>query len=74
MISATADAGARWPLPLSALRWDGSRLLDAEGELRRQYGAGSGCLYLIRPDGYVGYRSQPADAGRLSAYLQTMFI
>ena len=60
--------------PTAALRWDGSRLLDAEGELHRQYGAGSGCLYLIRPDGYVGYRSQPADAGRLSAYLQTMFI
>jgi hypothetical protein len=60
--------------PPAALRWDGSLLLDAEGELHRQYGAGSECLYLIRPDGYVGYRSQPADPGRLSAYLQTMFI
>src|SRR5206468_3405214 len=58
--------------PTAALRWDGSRLLDAEGELHRQYGAGYGCLYLIRPDGYVGYRSQPADDGRLTAYLQTM--
>jgi len=60
--------------PPAELRSDGSLLLDAEGELHHKYGAGSECLYLIRPDGYVGYRSQPADAGRLSAYLQTMFI
>jgi hypothetical protein len=30
-------------------------------------------LYLIRPDGYVGYRSQPADGGRLWAYLDHFF-
>ena len=60
--------------PPAALRWDGPLLLDAEGELHHQYGAGSECLYLIRPDGYIGYRSQPADAGRLLAYLQTIFI
>lgn len=60
--------------PPAALHWDGSLLLDAEGELHRQYGAGSECLYLLRPDGYIGYRSQPADADRLSAYLGTIFV
>ncbi|MGH7205546.1 MAG: FAD-dependent monooxygenase [Nitrospiraceae bacterium] len=60
--------------PPPALRWEGSLLLDAAGELHHQYGAGSECLYLIRPDGYVGYRSQPAEADRLFAYLKTIFI
>ncbi len=59
--------------PPAALQWDGSLLLDADGELHQQYGAGSECLYLIRPDGYVGYRSQPADVERLSTYLKTIF-
>ncbi|MGH2397329.1 MAG: FAD-dependent monooxygenase [bacterium] len=60
--------------PPAALHWNGSTLLDAEGVLHHQYGAGSECLYLIRPDGYVGYRSQPADADRFFAYLKTIFI
>ena len=44
-------------------------LLDPDGLAHQAYGAGAECLYLIRPDGYVGYRSQPADANRLQAYL-----
>ena len=35
-------------------------LHDVEGKLHQRYGAHSHCLYLIRPDGYIGYRSQPA--------------
>jgi hypothetical protein len=60
--------------PPVALQWDGSVLLDADGGLHHLYGAGSECLYLVRPDGYVGYRSQPADGGRLMAYLKTVFV
>ena len=45
---------------------------DAQGELHRRYGAGGACLYLIRPDGYVGFRSQPPTAGPLLAYLQRL--
>lgn len=33
---------------------------DDDGELHQRYGAHSHCIYLIRPDGYIGYRSQPA--------------
>lgn len=58
---------------LDGLRWDGSVLLDPEGKLHDRYGAGIETLYLIRPDGYVGYRSQPAEVDRLFVYLQTIF-
>src|SRR5262249_49356245 len=40
------------------LSWDGSVVLDPDGALHHRYGAACECLYLIRPDGYVGFRSQ----------------
>ncbi len=58
----------------SALDWSGTLMLDPEHELHDHFGARSESLYLIRPDGYVAYRSQPADAARLSAYLETLFL
>jgi hypothetical protein len=59
--------------PPAGLRWDGPVLLDPECERHHRYGAGVESLYLIRPDGYVGYRSQPADVEWLFAYLNTVF-
>ncbi|HEY7357587.1 MAG TPA: FAD-dependent monooxygenase [Ktedonobacterales bacterium] len=50
-----------------------SMLLDQEETLHQRYGAGSECLYLIRPDGYIGYRSVPADADALNDYLKGFF-
>ena len=35
---------------------------DPTGSFRQAYGADSPCLYLIRPDGYVGYRAAPVRA------------
>jgi 2-polyprenyl-6-methoxyphenol hydroxylase-like FAD-dependent oxidoreductase len=55
------------------LQWDGSTLLDEGGALHQRYGARSECVYLIRPDGYVGYRGQPADEARFFAYLAGIF-
>lgn len=46
-----------------------SLLLDAERELHNVYGASSECLYLIRPYGYIAFRSQPASWEELSHYL-----
>lgn len=43
---------------------------DAEGSLHRRYGAEKGCLYLIRPDGYIGYRDRHASFDALRSYLQ----
>jgi hypothetical protein len=53
--------------------WDGPRLVDSDGAAHRRYGARSACLYLVRPDGYIGYRSQPPDADKLAAYLGRVF-
>jgi 2-polyprenyl-6-methoxyphenol hydroxylase-like FAD-dependent oxidoreductase len=50
-------------------RWEGPTLLDEGGEIHRRYGARSECAYVIRPDGYVGYRGQPADGAKIEAWL-----
>ncbi|NUP12159.1 MAG: FAD-dependent oxidoreductase [Polyangiaceae bacterium] len=44
-------------------------LFDVEGDLEARYGADAECLYLLRPDLYVGYRSQPAKLDSLLAHL-----
>lgn len=44
-------------------------VLDLDGALHSRYGAGPGTAYLIRPDGYVAYRRQPADRAHLQDYL-----
>jgi len=49
-------------------------VLDPERSLHYRYGAETECLYLVRPDGYVGYRSEPATASALHDYLRRIFI
>src|SRR5262249_20289074 len=44
------------------LTWDGSLLLDVKEAVHNRYGADISCLYLVRPDGYVGFRSLPAHS------------
>jgi hypothetical protein len=39
----------------------------------RAYGARDEVLFVIRPDGYIGYRSEPANPERLEAWLATIF-
>lgn len=48
-------------------------VIDAAKALHTRYGARAECLYLVRPDGYVAYRSQPADGDQLLSYLDTIF-
>ena len=52
----------------------GSLLLDTDDVLHRSYGVISGGMYLIRPDGYIGFRSQPILEDVFSAYLRRTFI
>lgn len=59
-------------LPESA-GWQGPVILDEVGSIHQRYGARAECLYLIRPDGHIAYRSQPADGEKLLAYLDTLF-
>jgi 2-polyprenyl-6-methoxyphenol hydroxylase-like FAD-dependent oxidoreductase len=47
----------------------GELILDPEHVLHEHFGAASECLYLIRPDGFVAFRSQPADGEHLQRYL-----
>jgi len=49
-------------------------VLDASKAMHRRYGAGSECLYLVRPDGYVGFRSQPAAWKPLEEHLASIFV
>ena len=56
------------------LNRDGSVLLDGSGTLHELYGAGVESVYLIRPDGYVGLRGQPAAAEPLLEYLDRMIL
>lgn len=57
----------------AALDWDGPIVHDTDATLHRHFGASSEGLHLVRPDGYVGFRSLPADGDRLMAYLATIF-
>ncbi len=55
-----------------ALRHD-PVILDADGSLHALFGAHSEALSVVRPDGYVAFRSQPAVPDPLLAYLATIF-
>jgi hypothetical protein len=54
--------------------WEGSMLLDVEQSVHQRYGADMPCLYLVRPDGYIGFRSKPARAEHLQVYLERIFL
>jgi len=49
-------------------------LLDLELALHRKFGVSGNCLYLIRPDGYIGFRSAPIHLVALRNYLDTLFL
>lgn len=55
------------------VEWDGSLIPDLRRVLHDRFGAQSSCLYLIRPDGYIGYRASPPDPARFARYLKTVF-
>lgn len=48
-------------------------LLDPDVEARQVYGTRSEALYLVRPDGHIGFRGQPAEAPALLAHLRTVY-
>ncbi len=51
----------------------GELIGDPQCVLHDRYGIDKESLYLIRPDGYVGYRSEPATASALDEYLGSVF-
>lgn len=56
-------------LELAASIEGGSVLLDREHGAHEQYGVRAPCLYLVRPDGYVGFRGGAEHGGDALAYL-----
>jgi hypothetical protein len=45
-----------------------------EGRLYQRSGATDRALLLVRPDGYLGYRAQPADPVAFQKYLDTYLV
>jgi len=60
--------------PDATAGWNGDAIIDSADTLHRAYHAVSSCAYIIRPDGYIAYRSFPADAARLMEYLGRIFV
>jgi hypothetical protein len=48
-------------------------LLDPDRDAHRRYAAAAESLYLVRPDGYVAFRSQPATARPVLDHLSAVF-
>jgi hypothetical protein len=61
------------PVPVRE-SWAAQILMDREQYLHARYGVESApCLYLIRPDGYVGFRGAAEHHPRLLRYLHGIF-
>jgi 2-polyprenyl-6-methoxyphenol hydroxylase-like FAD-dependent oxidoreductase len=48
-------------------------IVDAAGEFRTAYAATGGSGYLVRPDGYLGFRAAPITATVLRSHLERVF-
>jgi hypothetical protein len=67
MTAVLTELQRRFPAVLQA--W----ALPAGADMARRYGTGAeDRLYLIRPDGYVGFRGAVSDAPRVAAHLQEL--
>ena len=48
-------------------------LHDGQGSFARTYGGGMGAIWLVRPDGHLGYRADRPQAEELARYLRRSF-
>ena len=48
--------------------------IDCEAVVLQQQAAKSAAVVVVRPDGYIGYRGQVADADRLLRYLEKYLV
>jgi hypothetical protein len=55
--------------PAALANWSGSILYDVSLALHHRYGFATTSAYLLRPDGYVGFSSQPVIVPELGTYL-----
>lgn len=47
---------------------------DPGAKLHEAFMAHAECAFLIRPDGYVAFRCQPADPSKIKAFLEKIFV
>jgi hypothetical protein len=52
---------------------EGGSIVDVNGEIANAYG-GITALYLVRPDGYIAYRSGASQVGKLEEYLGRWYV
>lgn len=60
--------------PPAELPWKGSILLDPERRMHEQHGVKETTLVLVRPDGYICYRSQPALLSGILEHLAKFLV
>jgi 2-polyprenyl-6-methoxyphenol hydroxylase-like FAD-dependent oxidoreductase len=60
--------------PPTNLRGNANIIVDADKSIHRRYAAWQPCLYLIRPDKYIAYRSQTIDQNQLITYLDRILV
>ncbi|QDP72116.1 hypothetical protein FOG18_05815 [Legionella israelensis] len=53
--------------------WTGEKIIDRHGVVHKRYSIKNSCLYLIRPDRYIAFRSQGDQGDALLDYLATIF-
>ncbi len=46
---------------------------DRDGEFARAYGADGSAAFVVRPDGYLGFRQSPVAVDGLTEYLKSTF-
>ncbi len=49
-------------------------ILDPSGALHARYGADAACLYVVRPDGVIGYRAQPLEPDALIRWFERTLL
>jgi hypothetical protein len=50
-------------------------LIDSGDTIAHEtYHARAACLYLLRPDGYIGFRSPSTDVDNLTDYLRSWYV
>lgn len=49
-------------------------IADPAAKLHDAFAAQAECAFLVRPDGYVAFRCQPADASQIMTYLASVFV
>lgn len=54
--------------------WEGSVLSDRTHRLHDAYHVTEPMLFLIRPDGHIGFRGRPTDEPMLGAFLRRVFL